>query len=161
MVYHIERTIVDRHNRRIIYDRCALYANERAILSVTFCARLKRERREACRARRQHSRRRKVRHTLEIDYCIVKLVTNRDREGNFLHALLATRCHVGKLGSVVDVEIMRQNDENQILKLAVDGLITGPDGMPYGSAGFVINCPVIGFMAQEPIKDLVPNPLSR
>ncbi len=55
----------------------------------------------------------------------------------------------------------RQNDENQILKLAVDGLITGPDGMPYGSAGFVINCPVIGFMLQQPVKDLVPNPLSK
>lgn len=55
----------------------------------------------------------------------------------------------------------RQNDENQILKLAVDGLITGPDGMPYGSAGFVINCPVIGFMLQEPLEDLAPNPLPR
>ncbi|MGI8587600.1 MAG: hypothetical protein ACR2M0_07945 [Chloroflexia bacterium] len=55
----------------------------------------------------------------------------------------------------------RQNDENAILKLAVDGWITGPNGMPYGSAGFVINCPVIGFMLQEPIKDLVPNPLPR
>lgn len=55
----------------------------------------------------------------------------------------------------------RQNDENVILKLAVDGMITGPDGMPYGSAGFVINCPVIGFLAQEPAKDLIPNPLTK
>lgn len=55
----------------------------------------------------------------------------------------------------------RQNDENEVLKLAVDGLITGPDGMPYGSAGFVINCPVIGFMLQQPTNDLAPNPLPR
>ncbi|MDQ6694523.1 MAG: hypothetical protein M3014_08905 [Chloroflexota bacterium] len=55
----------------------------------------------------------------------------------------------------------RQNDENQILKLAVDGLITGPGGAPYGSAGFVINCPVVGFLNRQPIKDLVPNPLSK
>lgn len=55
----------------------------------------------------------------------------------------------------------RQNDENAILKLAVDGMITGPEGKPYGSAGFVINCPVIGFMLQQPQEDLVPNPLPR
>lgn len=55
----------------------------------------------------------------------------------------------------------RQNDENQILKLSVDGLITGPGGAPFGSVGFVINCPVIGFMLQEPEEDLVPNPLSK
>ncbi len=28
-----------------------------------------------------------------------------------------------------------QNDENAILKLAVDGMIIGPNGTPYGSAG--------------------------
>ena len=55
----------------------------------------------------------------------------------------------------------RQTDENQILALVVKGLITGPMGAPYGSVGFVINCPVIGFTQQEPVKDLVPNPLSK
>ncbi|MGI8827359.1 MAG: hypothetical protein ACR2JC_17300 [Chloroflexota bacterium] len=53
----------------------------------------------------------------------------------------------------------RQRDENQILELAVKGLITGPNGAPYGSAGFVINCPVIGFLNRSPKADLVPNPL--
>ncbi len=53
----------------------------------------------------------------------------------------------------------RQTDENQVLELAVKGLITGPMGMPYGSAGFVINCPVLAFMNQRPTADLAPNPL--
>ena len=53
----------------------------------------------------------------------------------------------------------RQKDENQILTLAVRGLITGPMGMPYGSAGFVINCPVLAFLHQRPTADLAPNPL--
>lgn len=53
----------------------------------------------------------------------------------------------------------RQRDENQILTLAVRGLITGPMGMPYGSVGFVINCPVLAFLNQRPTADLVPNPL--
>ena len=53
----------------------------------------------------------------------------------------------------------RQTDENQVLVLAVKGLITGPDGAPYGSAGFVINCPVIGFLDKAPAEDLVANPL--
>lgn len=53
----------------------------------------------------------------------------------------------------------RQTDENQVLVLAVKGLITGPDGAPYGSAGFVINCPVLGFLDKAPAQDLVGNPL--
>jgi len=56
----------------------------------------------------------------------------------------------------------RQTDENQILNLAATrpGLLTGPGGAPYGSAGFVINCPVIAFTAKIPSADLatlVPN----
>ncbi len=54
----------------------------------------------------------------------------------------------------------RQTDENAILQLSVDGLITGPDGAPYGSAGFVINCPAIGFTNKMPAMDLVPNPFA-
>ena len=53
----------------------------------------------------------------------------------------------------------RQKDENQVLTLAVKGLITGPMGMPYGSAGFIINCPVLAFLNHRPAADLAPNPL--
>ncbi|GAC1638450.1 MAG: hypothetical protein NVS4B2_27530 [Chloroflexota bacterium] len=52
----------------------------------------------------------------------------------------------------------RQTDENQILNLAFSrpDLLTGPDGAAYGSVGFVINCPIIGFTDKEPTDDLVP-----
>ncbi len=51
----------------------------------------------------------------------------------------------------------RQMDENQILNIAATrpDLLTGPMGAPYGSVGFVINCPIIGFQDSEPTKDLV------
>ncbi len=51
----------------------------------------------------------------------------------------------------------RQTDENQILNLAAtrSDLLTGPGGAPYGSVGFVINCPIIGFQDEEPTNDLV------
>ena len=50
-----------------------------------------------------------------------------------------------------------QTDENQILNLAATrpDLLTGPGGAAYGSAGFIINCPVIAFTDKEPTKDLV------
>ncbi len=56
----------------------------------------------------------------------------------------------------------RQMDENQILNLAATrpDLLTGPGGAPYGSVGFVINCPIIGYQDNQPTKDrvdLVPN----
>lgn len=34
-------------------------------------------------------------------------------------------------------------EEFQILTYAQDGLITGPGGKPFGSAGFSINCPIV------------------
>jgi hypothetical protein len=34
-------------------------------------------------------------------------------------------------------------DEFQILALADGGHITGPDGAPYGSTGFIVNCPIV------------------
>ena len=34
-------------------------------------------------------------------------------------------------------------DEFQLLGLARDGWITGPDGAPYGSTGIVVNCPIV------------------
>jgi hypothetical protein len=55
----------------------------------------------------------------------------------------------------------RQTDENVILNLAVKGLITGPGGAPYGSAGFVVNCPPVAYLDQQPTADTAQNPLNR
>lgn len=51
----------------------------------------------------------------------------------------------------------RQTDEFQILHLAATrpDLLTGPDGMPYGSTNVLINCPVIAFTDTQPMEDLV------
>ncbi|MEO7261503.1 MAG: hypothetical protein ABI047_09660, partial [Jatrophihabitantaceae bacterium] len=50
----------------------------------------------------------------------------------------------------------RQFDENQILNLAATrpDLLTGAGGSDYGATGFVINCPIIGFLNQQPTDDL-------
>jgi len=58
----------------------------------------------------------------------------------------------------------RQVDENQILNLAANrpDLLTGPGGADYGSVGFVINCPVIGFAGSAPEHALAePTPLGQ
>jgi hypothetical protein len=34
-------------------------------------------------------------------------------------------------------------EEFQILTFVQDGLLTGPGGKPFGSAGFSINCPIV------------------
>src|SRR6202035_3325307 len=34
-------------------------------------------------------------------------------------------------------------EEFQILTFVQDGLITGPGGIPFGSSGFAINCPIV------------------
>ena len=46
----------------------------------------------------------------------------------------------------------RLTDENRILNLAAKrpDLLTGPGGSPYGSVGFVINCPTVGFEDKAP-----------
>ncbi len=51
----------------------------------------------------------------------------------------------------------RQTDENRILNLAAKrpDLLTGPGGAPYGSAGFVINCPTVAFEDRVPAKAAV------
>jgi hypothetical protein len=54
----------------------------------------------------------------------------------------------------------RQTDENQILNLVGDGYITGPGGAPYGSA-FVVNCPPVAYIDQQPTKDLADNVFNR
>ncbi|MEP6814707.1 MAG: hypothetical protein ABI873_04050 [Marmoricola sp.] len=50
----------------------------------------------------------------------------------------------------------RQTDENKILNLVArrPDLITGANGTDYGSTGFIINCPIIGFLNKEPVNDL-------
>ncbi len=51
----------------------------------------------------------------------------------------------------------RQSDENAILNLAASrpDLLTGKGGMPFGSVGFIINCPTFAFVDKEPKVDLV------
>ncbi len=51
----------------------------------------------------------------------------------------------------------RQDDENEIINLAKQrpDLLTGPLGAPYGSGGFVINCPTVAFTQEEPVVDQV------
>ncbi len=51
----------------------------------------------------------------------------------------------------------RQTDENQILNLVAQhpDLLTGPGGAPYGSVGFVINCPILAFTDKLPATDHV------
>jgi hypothetical protein len=43
-------------------------------------------------------------------------------------------------------------DENRILNLVAErpDLLTGPGGAPYGSVGFVINCPTVAFEDKAP-----------
>jgi hypothetical protein len=38
---------------------------------------------------------------------------------------------------------LRQTDFGDVLNLAQQGIITGPGGTPFGSAGFVVNCPIV------------------
>ncbi len=54
----------------------------------------------------------------------------------------------------------RQTDENTILRLATNhpDLLTGPMGAPYGSVGFNVNCPVIGFLNQQPTASIGSDP---
>ena len=49
-----------------------------------------------------------------------------------------------------------QTDANTILQLANRGLITNPDGSKLSSAGFVANCPVLGFATTAPAENQAP-----
>ena len=51
----------------------------------------------------------------------------------------------------------RQTDEFQILNLAArrPDLLTGPEGVPFGSTNILINCPVIAFTAMQPVEEVV------
>ena len=72
------------------------------------------------------------------------------------HALSYSPLWDAQLGQWTDKAVKAglntlQTDENQILNLAATrpDLLTGPGGAAYGSVGFVINCPVIGFTNNE------------
>jgi hypothetical protein len=54
----------------------------------------------------------------------------------------------------------RQTDENTILQLVVDGAVTGPGGSTFGAAGFVINCPVLGFIEEAPESPQAADPFA-
>jgi hypothetical protein len=54
----------------------------------------------------------------------------------------------------------RQTDENTILQLVVDGAVTGPGGSTFGAGGFVINCPVLGFIDQAPESPQAADPFA-
>lgn len=54
----------------------------------------------------------------------------------------------------------RQTDENTILQLVVKGLITGPGGSTFGAGGFVINCPVLGFIEDAPASAQAADPFA-
>ncbi len=45
------------------------------------------------------------------------------------------------------------NDENEMLAAVKAGLMTGPMGAKFGSAGFVVNCPPIAYIAEKPTAD--------
>ncbi len=59
--------------------------------------------------------------------------------------------------AVADGLNKRQTDENRILNLAANrpDLLTGPGGAPYGSVGFVINCPTVAFEDKVPAEAAV------
>ena len=54
----------------------------------------------------------------------------------------------------------RQTDENTILQLVADGAITGPGGSTFGAGGFVINCPVLGFIEAAPESPQAADPFA-
>ncbi len=54
----------------------------------------------------------------------------------------------------------RQTDENTILQHVVKGRITGPGGSTFGAGGFVINCPVLGFVNDAPTSPQTADPFA-
>ncbi len=94
----------------------------------------------------------------------------RDHDGDSLNVLgdfpsLADPRHANAYSPLWDAQLgewskkavaaklnTRQSDENAILNLAATrpDLLTGPGGAPYGSVGFVINCPTVAFADKKP-----------
>jgi hypothetical protein len=46
-------------------------------------------------------------------------------------------------GAIEAQENLRQTDFGDVLGLASHGLVTAPDGSPFGASGFIVNCPII------------------
>ncbi len=55
--------------------------------------------------------------------------------------------------AIAQGKVKQLNDENQMLEVVKSGLMTGPMGMKFGSAGFVINCPPVAYLDEAPLKD--------
>ena len=55
--------------------------------------------------------------------------------------------------AIAQGKVRQLNDENQMLAVVKEGLMTGPMGMKFGSAGFVINCPPVAYLNGAPLKD--------
>ncbi len=49
-----------------------------------------------------------------------------------------------------------QTDANTVRRIAGEGLLTAPGGVPLGSANVVINCPALGFLDELPLGPRVP-----
>jgi hypothetical protein len=66
--------------------------------------------------------------------------------------------------AIAEHKNVRQTDENEILNLVGEGVITGPSGMPgfasYGSV-FAVNCPPVAYVDQPPTKDTADNAFNR
>jgi hypothetical protein len=62
--------------------------------------------------------------------------------------------------TVASAKNTRQTDENEILNLVGDGVITGPGGAPYGGV-FVVNCPPVAFVDKRPNADKASNVFNR
>ncbi len=62
--------------------------------------------------------------------------------------------------TVTSAKNTRQTDENEILNLVGDGVITGPGGAPYGGV-FVVNCPPVAFVNNRPNADKTSNVFNR
>ncbi len=57
-------------------------------------------------------------------------------------------------------ENTRQTDEFQVLQKSIKpDTLTGLGGVPYGSVGFLVNCPPVAFINQPPTRPQAANPL--
>jgi hypothetical protein len=82
------------------------------------------------------------------------------RHANAYSPLWDVQLGVWTKNAAADGKNVRQTDENQILNLVGEGYLTGPGGVPYGSA-FVVNCPPVAFVDKRPDKDLAANVFNR
>ena len=50
--------------------------------------------------------------------------------------------------AVANGQNLRQNDVDTAVGLVSQGLLTGPNGDPFGASGFIVNCPIITLLPQ-------------